>query len=311
MDARITKQRLGNLLSYDWLKILVSIAAAVVALVLFFTMVGTRPTAGQTFTVYGYSDVKPGADVGYLPGNLEDTNVFSYDILKIQSESFYGNTYAGAAYEARRSSGEGTVMFVSDYAKDDGNDETKEVGTLSAMAANSLRPDPDSETGYTMYLFYSPVKFMDDAAKYLAAFFEGDWRTAETLKEAKVRETFETRNGSDKRYRFSSSKFEEGVADEARRIKKLRDDFLVVEQAFQEGKLSCTEYTDENGLTYPIAVNLSRLSSITSLYYYEDAEGSRSAELLNLIIFENYDRLGDLKYDTVSFLKYLVEKYGS
>ena len=30
MDARVTKQRLGNMLSYDWLKILCAIAAAVV-----------------------------------------------------------------------------------------------------------------------------------------------------------------------------------------------------------------------------------------------------------------------------------------
>ena len=33
MDARITKQRLGNLLSYDWLKMLIAIAIAVCVIV--------------------------------------------------------------------------------------------------------------------------------------------------------------------------------------------------------------------------------------------------------------------------------------
>ncbi len=38
MDARITKQRLSNMLSYDWLKILAAIAAAALALALFYAV---------------------------------------------------------------------------------------------------------------------------------------------------------------------------------------------------------------------------------------------------------------------------------
>lgn len=49
MDARITKQRLANMLSYDWLKIIGAIALAAVVFCVFFMMIATRATAGQTF----------------------------------------------------------------------------------------------------------------------------------------------------------------------------------------------------------------------------------------------------------------------
>ena len=52
MDARITKQRLGNLLSYDWLKMLIAIVIAVFLIILLFTMTATRVTNAQTFAVY-------------------------------------------------------------------------------------------------------------------------------------------------------------------------------------------------------------------------------------------------------------------
>lgn len=303
MDARITKQRLGNLLSYDWLKILLAIAASVAVLVMFFTMVAARPTAGQTFTVYGYTDVVPGSDQTVLANRLQDKGVFSYDILKMQSESFYNNSYAGAAYEARRSSGEGTVMFLSDYVSE-ADREAGKTGTLSMMASSAL-------IGDTMYLFYNPVKFMSDTEEYLASFFAGDWRAAEAPSDEAVRAAFEARNGNDKRFRYSSEKYEKGVVQEEERILKLRADYLAVESAFESGTFTYTEYTAEDGKTYPIAINVGRLPSITELYYYVDESGNRSAEQLNLMIFDNGDNLGDLQYDTISFLKYLVEQYGS
>ncbi len=109
MDAKITKQRLANLLAYDWLKILVTIAVAVLALVLLFTMTATNPTTAQTFTIYGYTDLRVGTENMSLDSRLEENKVFSYDILKIGSESFYGNSYSAAAYTAGRGRRHGDV----------------------------------------------------------------------------------------------------------------------------------------------------------------------------------------------------------
>lgn len=54
MDANITKKRLGHMLSYDWIKILLTIVAAIVVWSLVFTMTATRITSAQKFTVYNY-----------------------------------------------------------------------------------------------------------------------------------------------------------------------------------------------------------------------------------------------------------------
>ena len=52
MDAKITKERLGLLLSYDWIKIACICIAAVAAWLLLFTSTATRPTRGQAFELY-------------------------------------------------------------------------------------------------------------------------------------------------------------------------------------------------------------------------------------------------------------------
>ena len=59
MDARITKQRLANLISYDWLKILVTIAAFVLVLVVLFTTTATRPAKEQQIAIYAHTDLQP------------------------------------------------------------------------------------------------------------------------------------------------------------------------------------------------------------------------------------------------------------
>ena len=58
MDARITKQRLSNLISYDWLKMLVTILVFVLVLVLLFTMTATRPRKDQEFAIYAHTDLQ-------------------------------------------------------------------------------------------------------------------------------------------------------------------------------------------------------------------------------------------------------------
>ena len=55
MDAKITKSRLANLLSYDWLKIIAAILAVVFLLIVFFTTIKTRAREEQIYTVYAYS----------------------------------------------------------------------------------------------------------------------------------------------------------------------------------------------------------------------------------------------------------------
>ena len=88
MDAKITKKRLGLLLSYDWLKILGICVAAVLLWSLLFTTMATRATNGQRFEMYLYPGVRFANSVDVSSLHERDKNdVLSYDVLDVSSVS--------------------------------------------------------------------------------------------------------------------------------------------------------------------------------------------------------------------------------
>lgn len=274
------------MLSYDWLKILAVIALAIGALSLFFTMVRTRPTEEQTFTVYGYC-VKEGAlCVEPDPGR------FSYEILTSGNETFQsGTTYL---FQIRRAAGQGTVMFVSDIEEKDEDGNVVQQSDLAYVT--------DGRSGGVTL---DTRQFMDDCRAYLTRFF-GEELKEENLNAALVRETFLARNGKDKRFR-SDAKKEAGILQEAERLKKLRADYLAVTDAIGSGKLSHREM-EKDGETYAVAFVMGELNKISKLYYCGNYEDKQDA--LCLVLLNNHNPESDLRYEAVSYLSYLVETFG-
>lgn len=295
MDAKITRQRLSNMLAYDWLKIIASVVAAVLVLTLLFTMVRTRPTAAQTFTLFSYYGMNVGEDFGTLEEDLKDKNTFSYEILEIQAEAFTDSTHAAELYTARRSAGEGTAMLVADTRE---ADSTLLTGLSGGVAYRGGESDKCT--------FYDTAFYMDDCENYLSAFYDGGLHG--TLKTDKVRESFQARNQNDKRYR-SDEKREAGIADEQKRIEKLRDDYKIVESAFEAGTLSHITYkTDEGEFAFGISLAKLQMYKLVNAA----AEEGKPAPDIALMIFRNDWGAGnDLRFETVSFLRYLLEKYGA
>ena len=313
MDAKITKQRLSNLFAYDWLKMLVVIAVAVLGIVLIFTMAADRPTNAQTFAVYGYTDVRVGVDNSRLTEKL-DNGVFSYDIRQTTAESFYGNQYSGATYTARRSAGEGTVMFMSSL---DGEFKQSPTSALYSMTHEGIYDGKSSYGG-----FYDVQYFLEEeVASYLREFY-GEELAAAQPDGAKVRARFLERNSKDNRFRSAANK-EKGVLSETERLNKLRDDYFKVKEAFANGKLFYTALDNESGEsvlfgwgetrpenTFVPSVSMSALADISKLYYVPDAEGKITTDSLNLVIFHNSaGNAYDLCYEAVSFLDFLVGNY--
>lgn len=306
MDARITKQRLANMLSYDWLKILGAIALAATILCVFFVMIATRATDGQTFYVYAYDGLYTGKDFSNLENDLLDKHVFGYDVLKTGSESFKkSGLYGDSVFMARRSAGEGRVMFVNDVRT------TNDEGKVSSTLIDSFFDDEGTEQE-SFALFLDPEVFLNDCEKYLVKFF-GEKLDSEEPNEAETRKTFLERNGKDKRYRTEAKK-EAGILDEVKRLKKLRDDYLAV-KAELNGKLPFATYTTEIK-THKAGFSMDKLN-LTGLVYHtveQEEEGvkteSQSNQNIALCIFNNGDREGDLKYETVNFLAYLL-RYGT
>ena len=111
MDAKITKSRLGLLLSYDWIKIIGICVAAVLVWTLLFTTLATRATSGQIFEIYAYAGVRAYFDqLGTLDG-LHRKGALSRDVLEFTSTSLTSD-YGDTILQAHTSAGQGDVIFV-------------------------------------------------------------------------------------------------------------------------------------------------------------------------------------------------------
>ena len=84
MDNKITKRRLSDFLSYEWILMTVIAVVAVILLELLYTMAGVRLTTGQQFKYFFDQSISGNASsVNRL---LKDDETFSYDVLKVSSE---------------------------------------------------------------------------------------------------------------------------------------------------------------------------------------------------------------------------------
>ena len=326
MDARITKQRLGNLISYDWLKMLVTIVVFVLVLVLLFTMTATRPKNTQEYSIYAYTDLTATSSFTNLGDTLEERDALSYDILAINSESFAGNNYASATYSARRAAGQGTVMFITDnpvYETDDNGDYVLDEDGNRVLASNSELYNFAMGMAYSADTRSSPAVYdtqyyMQLCEEYLVQFFGDDWADSDALDGATTPEqSFSRLNDGDKRYKTEEQRAQ-GIADERERLLKLRGDYLAVSAAFEDGTFSHTVYegtrSDGNGGTETyssaLGIDVGGLNGLKNLLYYTDSEGVRTTENVNLsILYNNYLDGSDLCFETVSFLRYLLDTY--
>ena len=179
MDAKITKSRLANLLSYDWLKIIAAILAVVFLLIVFFTTIKTRARDEQIYTVYAYSttdsvsdgdpDMKllNGDDGGTFAENALDGGAFSYDILNVEYENLGSDSYSDTIFNARRMAGQGTVLFVSDYISPEKDpEETEPVSSLDLLFLDA-----------TDTFALDTKQYLADCEAYLVRFFGEDWRS--------------------------------------------------------------------------------------------------------------------------------------
>ena len=122
MDAKITKLRLSRMLAYDWLKIIGTAAAVIIVWVLIFTMTATRITPAQTFTVANYIG-NNGLTSGGFSKSINQAfsnNVFTGEVMEFTTVDLTtAGDIAGQLLEARVTTNEGDVMFVSQQPNPD------------------------------------------------------------------------------------------------------------------------------------------------------------------------------------------------
>lgn len=223
MDARITKERLNRMLSYDWLKIVGFCVVAIIVWTLVFTMSATRITASQQFTVINYSGNVSTVNTK-MSKSLADAynkDVFSYEVIEVNEVDVGGNDeYASTLMETRMTTAEGDVIFVPDITAEDYgykfNGETVYDSYVQRLVRlygyNLMNFDPENENG-----------FFKSMERYLNRYFGGDYENGE-LDEAAVRVDFLARIKDNKDKRFKKeAQVQQGLVDEMARIEKYRD----------------------------------------------------------------------------------------
>ena len=113
MDAKITKGRLGHLLSYDWLKMAGLCAIAVVLCLVLFTTIAARASAGQIFEIFTYAGVYTDEEeLGDLD-KLKSRGALSYEVLDMSSTLITADT-GSLLFSVRFAAGEGDIVVTVD-----------------------------------------------------------------------------------------------------------------------------------------------------------------------------------------------------
>ncbi len=211
MDSKITKQRLNNYLSYEWIVIVVVIVAACFLWEIFYGIASVKPTIGQEFKYYYDASIDV-TNAKSFHNFLYDKGAFSFDILENNYEEISEDYQV---LNVRLEVGEGDIMIT--HAKN-----LEEQGLVGVRAGEIVDKTP----------VYSLDALALDAREYLKTLLkDGATEGAETDYQAfddnfdlaKIKQGFDHRLGNDKRFRSEEQK-KEGLRLETERIKKLSKD---------------------------------------------------------------------------------------
>lgn len=316
MDNKITKRRLSDMLSYDWIFILVVVVIACVAWSLIYTMAGVRLSVGQTFNIQYYYSVNASKSK-QLTSDLTDRNVFSYDVIGGVHAEAVDEQYGAQILSARASTHEGDVMIIDNEPK------TQEVtldGVKTEVTFSNFMAFVD---GYPMY---DMEQLLNDAEAYLAQFYTGD-----ALDDAKIEAHFDERMKGDNRYRKEDAR-REGVIAEIARISALETEVAAFRSLFEQHKdlfVSYSRYTyryylgeakkEEIQAPKYYGINLGYLAgyrgekeSVSSMFWLSgDTEETASAEHVVLTVYNYLQYQPDLQFEAISFINYLVRTYST
>lgn len=322
MDAKITKKRLNDLLSYDWIKIIALGIAGIVIWYLIFTMAAVRLSVGQQFKIFLYSDVYAGSNFYDFSASLKADGVLSYDILSNSSESLTSDT-ANTVLSARFAVDEGDIMILTNKSvlDDDGNDTGTGSSFKSFVDGYSIGGSPARPGGYS--LVYDIDRLIEDAEAYLSDFIVKQNGQAvitdgkPQLNAENLEANFRRRMKKDNRFK-KQSQIAAGLVLEAERI-------VVLYNAVEEFKTILSENPDlrvnykrneqllteseqtgiETGPELTYGINLSGVKDITEIV----ATGQAVAENIVLTVLDRRAKQPDLQYEVIPVIVKIL-KYG-
>ena len=325
MDNRFTKKRITNMLSYDWIKMVIIILAIIFFWSLAYTIGAPRISPGQTFTVFYYTG---NGAFNYLHTpekmyqEINKKTPFSYDVLDFSYRELTTD-YFSEIMMTSMVSYEGDIMITIDS-----KDKIEKFGSEFRGVVDSY--------GEVMYSYDALVT---DAKQYCLVnglVYEKDG--AYCLNENKIAELFATRMVKDPRFRDKTGeRYAKGVQDEIARIKTLWNNAIILEDCLnahpeifvkyaryqQAIGAAPNDYSDEAYKNQPekiYAVNLGLLSggevNVASEFAYniKDEKGeilSSSADGIVMLVFNFKDEQPHLQYETLTFVNGIIGRYSN
>ena len=329
MDSKITKKRLNDYISYEWIVMLVIAFACCFLWELFYGIASVKPTVGQEFKYYFDVDVST-TNASSLHSLFKDRQTLSYDVIEFDYEVI------AEEYETlgiRLSAYEGDAIFTGIQDETDGEGKT-------TRRANTI---------IDSWSVYSLDALANDAREYLKTFLkdsapdgaEIDYANfSSNFDSQKISAEFYRRLNNDNRFRSKEQK-EQGVKQEAERIEKLCKDVCdfvyFLQNASEQTFYRYTKYEqtyfsykdlDEHwdyykNLYRPLyekevseranqryAINLGQLTGgrvNPSLYVKYGLTDSANNVVVMAFNFKNEQ--AELQYETVSFMMTLIREF--
>ncbi len=299
MDAKITKKRLSEMLSYDWLKIIGTAAALIFVWVLVFTMTATRVQPSQQFIVANYMgnvSVTSQLDAA-LQGDLENGK-FSHEVMEVETVDLaLSSDTAYQLLEARIATKELDLMFVSQ----EGDPNT----AYQAQAEDGSYYDAYKRT-YLESFAYSRSYSLHNVETYLAQMesflksYYTDYTNPSTLNVRKVENDFRARikENKDKRYK-KEAQIQAGIEGEKERMEKYRVAYLTFQGYLASGVVELVPITcvaDDTGEVIfentPYAINICptgapQAQKLSSLVGYSKSYADENGQWQTTVSAEN------------------------
>lgn len=306
MDNKITKKRLSQLFSYDWIAMIFTFIALVLLWQFIFQVTSVKLTRGQNFKYYVDYSITSKNEDAFLQ-LLSDEEVFDpINILRVEREGiFYGeNDVLHTRLEVK----DGDVIFTEPIKDEYG------VGRAQSII----------DSGYV----YTFDRLLSDAKTYLETF-----KTNGSYDDAKITAHFLARMENDNRFRTEQEKAD-GIVLEKSRILRLDKEVLdfeyllscgedvfykytrfsqSLEQSSEENKPDFTRWLqqeiDEGRENAKYGINLNALVggtdkiSTSSLFAVGEAQ---TAENVVLMAFNFREQQPDEQFDVITFINAIV-----
>ena len=291
MDNRITKSRLSDLLSYEWILMLIIAIASIIVWELGYAMGAVKLTVGQEFKYY-YDSTIVVEDNRELQTRIINQDTFSFDVMKLGSETLSAQNYV---LSERLSIQEGDVIFTDILGIDEVDESTNKPKTVRAKSMIDNYSFHIGSLDQMVYdakiyltknffkagIYESQVKDIVEVPelekgqlpKLETMLKDGSDQSEKILNsidDNKVEKMFLKRNKNDNRFR-SKSNVQIGIGLEKDRIVKLCENVLFFEDFIENNQNALFEYTrygqsQNELLTTERQKNLTRFGKETEIF---------------------------------------------